>query len=290
MNEDCTQPTGGVADSGEGQLQDRLIDAGTGVGVPDMPTPVRYLILDDEEPRGRQLAEALSMGMETAVWDPLQETGRRVRERCRAVSAIVLRTIAGETPWWEWLPPKRPGDPFVCPVMVLADDYSSAVCAATLDAGADDCRHPSTPVRELQARLTAIVRSSRPSGAVLLRAGGLALDVLARRAWLAGRDLNLSSIEFCLLELLMRYSGHVVSRGAIATRVWGNRWSGSNNVIEWQVMQLRKKCAVPGEQQSIIRTVRGRGYCILVPVSTESFAKPGAQAPPLPESAPAPGE
>ena len=76
-----------------------------------------------------------------------------------------------------------------------------------------------------------------------------------------GVEISLTPTEFSLLEFLMRYAGQVVTRKMLCEHVWGFVWDGNTNVIEVHVNRLRHKLDRP-EDESVIRTVRGRGYAL----------------------------
>lgn len=95
----------------------------------------------------------------------------------------------------------------------------------------------------------------------MLTVNDLTLDLTTRRVARAGGDVDLTPIEFSLLELLMRYAGQVVTRKMLCEHVWGFNWDGTTNVIEVHVNRLRGKLD-QGRPDSIIKTIRGRGYSV----------------------------
>ena len=78
---------------------------------------------------------------------------------------------------------------------------------------------------------------------------------------LNGTEVELTPIEFSLLELLMRFAGQVVTRKMLCEHVWGFNWDGTTNVIEVHINRLRGKID-RGREQSYITTIRGRGYAL----------------------------
>ena len=85
--------------------------------------------------------------------------------------------------------------------------------------------------------------------------GELEVDVPARRATLAGRELQLTLKEFDLLALLASEPGVVVDRHKILREVWDTTWNGSSKTVDVHVAALRKKLGDP----TLIETVRGVG-------------------------------
>ena len=126
-----------------------------------------------------------------------------------------------------------------------------------LELGADDYVVKPYGLRELVARIRAVARrtTSRPEAREILRAGGLEVDVPARRATLDGRELRLTVKEFDLLALLASEPGVVVDRRRILREVWDTTWYGSSKTVDVHVAALRKKLGDP----TLIETVRGVG-------------------------------
>jgi two-component system OmpR family response regulator/two-component system copper resistance phosphate regulon response regulator CusR len=96
---------------------------------------------------------------------------------------------------------------------------------------------------------------------MVLKSGSLRLNLSTRRAEQHGREIDLTPTELSLLELLMRNAGQVVTRRMLCEHLWGFDWNGTTNVIEVHINHLRRKLDRNGDD-SIIRTVRGRGYAL----------------------------
>jgi two-component system OmpR family response regulator/two-component system copper resistance phosphate regulon response regulator CusR len=114
---------------------------------------------------------------------------------------------------------------------------------------------------ELLARLNAVCRRAVSRPTPQMRVGGLFLDLASRRVTLDEAPIELTPIEFSLLELMLRYAGQVVTRKMLCEHVWGFNWEGTTNVIEVHINRLRGKLD-KGRTESLVRTVRGRGYAI----------------------------
>jgi two-component system OmpR family response regulator len=140
------------------------------------------------------------------------------------------------------------------PILVLTALDALEHRVSGLQAGADDYLTKPFDFPELEARLQALLRRSRPAGATL-QLRGLALDRAARRASLAGTALELSPREWSLLELLATERDRVVSKQQIVA-AWGSDDGGS---IEVYIHRLRKKLEGSG---LAVRTVRGLGYLL----------------------------
>jgi DNA-binding response OmpR family regulator len=126
-----------------------------------------------------------------------------------------------------------------------------------LELGADDYVVKPVGLRELVARIRAVTRRGRAQrhGHETLAVGALEVDIPARRASLAGRELALTVKEFDLLALLASHPDVVVGRPEILREVWGTTWYGSSKTVDVHVASLRKKLGDP----TLIETVRGVG-------------------------------
>jgi DNA-binding response OmpR family regulator len=143
------------------------------------------------------------------------------------------------------------------PVIALSAHNDEVSTVDALDAGADD--YVTMPFRpaELLARVRAQLRRA---GAGVTESDGVRLDAAARRAWLDGNQLQLTSKEFDLLEYLVRRAGSVVRRTDIMRDVWDAHWRGSTRTVDFFVANLRAKLAGSATSGDLIHTVKGVGY------------------------------
>ncbi|MEM7680031.1 MAG: winged helix-turn-helix domain-containing protein, partial [Pseudomonadota bacterium] len=94
-----------------------------------------------------------------------------------------------------------------------------------------------------------------------LEAADLELDLLSRKVKRGGKEIELQSREFKLLEYLMKHKGQVVTRTMLLEHVWDYHFDPQTNVIDVHISRLRSKID-KGFEKQIIRTVRGAGYIV----------------------------
>ncbi|MFD1150242.1 response regulator transcription factor [Saccharothrix hoggarensis] len=138
------------------------------------------------------------------------------------------------------------------------DDELERVLA--LQAGADDCVVGSCGLREVIARIEAVVRRTHPrqAGSDVISLCKLRIDRTLREVRLAGRVIDVTAKEFELLYTLASNAGSVVSRKELMSKVWDSNWSESSRTIDTHVSSLRGKLGT----STWITTVRGVGYQI----------------------------
>jgi two-component system response regulator MprA len=146
------------------------------------------------------------------------------------------------------------------PILMLTARGSVEDRVEGLDAGADDYLSKPFAVVELLARLRALLRRTTDSEEVL-RYRDLELHPAERRVLRAGRQIELTRIEFSLLQLLLTHPHKVISRSAIFGQVWGYDIGLASNSLEVYVGYLRRKTEEGGGTR-LIQTVRGVGYVL----------------------------
>ncbi|MEY2532911.1 MAG: two-component system, OmpR family, response regulator MprA [bacterium] len=130
-----------------------------------------------------------------------------------------------------------------------------------LDAGADDYLVKPFALRELQARLRALLRRTDGHADGVLRFADLELDPTAREVRRGGRAVELSRTEFNLLELFLERPRQVLGRSEIFERVWGYDFGATSNALGVYMGYLRRKTEAGGEPR-LLHTVRGVGYIL----------------------------
>jgi two-component system response regulator MprA len=132
-----------------------------------------------------------------------------------------------------------------------------------LDAGADDYLVKPFALRELNARLRALLRRVEPGGPTLAF-GDLVLDSSAHEVRRGARKIELSRTEFSLLELFLEHPRQVLTRSTLFERVWGYDFGATSNALGVYIGYLRRKTEAGGERR-LLHTVRGVGYVLREP-------------------------
>jgi DNA-binding response OmpR family regulator len=150
------------------------------------------------------------------------------------------------------------------PILVLTARDALEARVEGLDSGADDYLVKPFEREELLARLRALLRRRPPRGEAFLVVGDLRLNPATREVYRAGRQLDLTSREFELLEHLMRNERLVVSRQRLLDEVWDYHPYAETNTVDVFVSNLRRKLEAGGEGR-VLHTVRGTGYVLRSP-------------------------
>jgi two-component system response regulator MprA len=149
------------------------------------------------------------------------------------------------------------------PVLMLTARAAINDRVAGLDAGADDYLVKPFALRELQARLRALLRRAGDGVAdgEVLRYADLSLDPVAHEVKRGERMIELSKTEFLLLELFLRHPRQVLTRSTIFENVWGYDFGPTSNALGVYMGYLRRKTEAGGEPR-LLHTVRGVGYVL----------------------------
>jgi DNA-binding response OmpR family regulator len=147
------------------------------------------------------------------------------------------------------------------PVLILTARDEDVERILGLEIGADDYVPKPFNPRELIARIRAILRRTArvATSAGPLVVGDLRLDPAAREAWLNDTPLDLTSVEFTLLEVLLRNVGRVLTREHLTEAVLGRKLGSFDRVIDVHVSNVRRKLG-PAQSGERIKAVRGSGY------------------------------
>lgn len=148
------------------------------------------------------------------------------------------------------------------PIMMVTARDSEVDRIVGLEIGADDYIVKPFSLGEFLARVRAVLRRAPSSRAVTdqLVSDDLMLDLIARRATLHGKELQLTHKQFDLLATLMRNKGAVLSRDLLLEKVWGYEYSGETKTVDVHVRWLREEIEENASEPRRIVTVRGVGY------------------------------
>jgi two-component system response regulator TctD len=219
---------------------------------------MKVLLIEDNRDLGEAIERRLQAGGHRVVW----MTGDDGIEDCldaEAVDAIILDLTLPRGDGIDILRRLRRARRDV-PVLVTTARAEVDDKVSLLDLGADDYLVKPFDLRELEARLRAILRRPAGSAASGVEIGPLTVDPAGHLATLAGRALELGPREFRLMEILAASHGRVVPRERLMARLFDLEDGGSENALELLVSRLRRKLA-GGDGVEVV-TVRGVGYLL----------------------------
>ena len=145
------------------------------------------------------------------------------------------------------------------PVIMLTARDTTLDKVHSLDRGADDYLTKPFDIEELLARIRALLR--RAEGDEILRVADLEINTSTREVRRGEREIGLTAREYELLEFMAQNDRRVLSRDLLLSRVWGEEFGLTTNLVDVYVGYLRRKVDAPDEEQ-LIRTVRGAGYAL----------------------------
>ena len=150
------------------------------------------------------------------------------------------------------------------PIIMLTAKDSEIDKVVGLELGADDYVTKPYSSRELLARVRAVLRRNVETEEIddesVLEAGGVRIDVERHVVSVRGEELSMPLKEFELLEILVRNSGRVMTRGQLIDRIRGEDYVGDTKTLDVHVKRLRAKVEVNPSQPRLLTTVRGLGY------------------------------
>ena len=151
------------------------------------------------------------------------------------------------------------------PIIIVSAKGEEVDMVLMLEIGADDYVTKPYRLRELVARIRAVLRRHETPSAPLdsesvVEHGPIRLDVDARRCFVAGEEVMLRKKEFALLLLLLQNPGRVLTRDVLIDRVWGSDYVGDTKTLDVHIKRLRAKVELDPARPRHIVTVRGLGY------------------------------
>jgi two-component system response regulator MprA len=221
---------------------------------------VRILVVDDEP----AVRVALERALRLERYDvEMAADGRQALDllATRHVDALVLDIGMPEVDGLEVCRRLRSAGDHT-PVLMLTARDAVDDRVEGLDAGADDYLVKPFALRELQARVRAMLRRTEVAHeSDVLRFGDLTMDPAAHEVHRGDRLIELSRTEYSLLELFLNHPRQVLTRSTIFERVWGYDFGPTSNSLGVYVGYLRRKLEEDGEPR-LLHTVRGVGYVL----------------------------
>ena len=216
---------------------------------------MRLLLIEDDPMIGQATAQALVDAAHAVDWVTDGPAGLAAL-RDNRYDMLLLDLGLGSMDGVDVLRSVRQKDGAL-PVMVLTARHQVEDRVDVLDLGADDYLVKPFDVKELLARMRAVVRRKGGSGTPLLVAGDLSIDPASHDAEFRTAKCRLSGREFALLEALIRRPGAILAKSDLEQRIYGWNQEVDSNTVEVLVYGLRRKLG-----PEVIRTVRGVGYMV----------------------------
>jgi len=230
----------------------------------------RILIVDDEPP----IIDVLEYNLKKANYEVIvARDGQEALEKARhqRPDLVILDLMLPKLDGLEVCRAlRRDGD---LPIIMLTAKDEEIDRVVGLELGADDYVVKPFSVRELLARVKTVLRRSGPkpleieSEAVseVLQVGDLRLDAARHEVQLDQTELELTSLEFDLLHVLMAHADRVLTREQLLDQVWGYDYYGDTRTVDTAVKRLRAKLRRLAPDGEFIVTVRGVGYKLQEP-------------------------
>jgi two-component system response regulator CpxR len=230
---------------------------------------VRVLVIDDDAELCSLLKEFLER--EGFAVESVHD-GIRGLERARkgACDLVVLDVMLPGLDGFEILRQLRERSPV--PVLMLTARGEDVDRIVGLELGADDYLPKPFNPKELVARIRAILRRIEAKPASVekrMEVNGVTLDPGARTVSCDGREVELTTFEFDILEMLMRGAGRAISRDELMESIYGRKATPFDRSIDMHISHLRRKLE---SDRPLIKTIRGSGYQFLLTSSDETRA------------------
>ncbi|MBI1847297.1 MAG: response regulator transcription factor [Candidatus Rokubacteria bacterium] len=219
----------------------------------------RILIVDDEPEIVRGLADNLRFeGYQTLAATNGDEA--LAVASVEALDLILLDIMMPQTSGWDVCRELRRRGVDV-PIIMLTARAEEADRVQGLELGADDYLTKPFSLRELLARVRAVLRRPGPRRrAAALAFGEVRVRPRERQVFRAGREVRLTRKEFDLLVYLLEHRGEVVTRDRLLDEVWGYERFPTTRTVDTHVLRLRRKFEVDPDRPAWILTVHGQGY------------------------------
>lgn len=228
-----------------------------------MTTPARILVVDDEESILQFVSYNLRKEGYEVMVAPDGDTALELASK-NPFDLIILDIMLPGTDGYEVCRRLRAmGD---TPVLFLSARDTELDKVVGLELGGDDYLAKPFGVRELVARVKALLRRSAgrpsegPDATGPMEAAGIVLDESAHLAYAGENEIDLTPREFELLACLMRHAGRVLSREELLKEAWEWQYVVETKTVDTHIKRLRDKLEAAGVDPSVVETVRGYGY------------------------------
>lgn len=216
---------------------------------------VRVLVVEDDDGVARAVVEALRLHRHTVA---LVSRAADVWPRVHDADLVLLDLGLPDGDGLDVI--RRLRRIAAVPVLVLTARGTERDIVRGLHLGADDYLVKPVRLRELLARIDAVSRRVRAADTAgepaVVEAADLRVDLVARRATVAGTEVALTVKEFDILAVLARHLGTAVSRQQLMDEVWGDAYLAVSRSLDVHLATLRAKLGRPG----LVSTIRGFGY------------------------------
>lgn len=223
---------------------------------------LNILVVEDEE----NLAEALKFNLERQGYRVIVEhDGYAAIKRLETdeITLVILDVMLPGLDGFEVC--RRMRTQSNVPIMMLTARGEEVDRVLGLEIGADDYLTKPFSLRELQARIRALLRrggasNAEPEGATTKESGNLRISENARRLWIGEEEVVLRPREFDLLAFFVRNKGLALSRRQLLDGAWGSDYIGDERTVDVHVRALREVIEADSANPDRIVTVRGVGY------------------------------
>jgi two-component system response regulator MprA len=221
----------------------------------------RILVVDDDARLAASLRRALAYeghAVEVAGDGP----GALVAARDRPPDVVILDGMLPGLDGVDVCRRLRSGSDVPILMLTARDTISDRVTG--LDAGADDYLVKPFAYDELLARVRALLRRREPAGREVLRCADLVMDVPGHEVRRGDRAVELTALQFDVLEQFLRHQRQVLERDRLLQAVWGTDSDAISNVVDVTIAGLRARLETDQEPR-LLHTVRGVGYVLREP-------------------------
>ena len=221
----------------------------------------QLLIVEDDIGLNQGLCKALKVDDRKIISCQDLKTAKE-QLLCGGVSLILLDINLPDGSGLELLREVKENTPGIPVILLTANDTDLDIVDG-LERGADDYITKPFSVKELCARVRAVIRRKEylsPVQDEVLTCGPISVNTAARRCLKNGEPVELTMKEFDLLVMLMRNAGRVLTRDALLDKVWGLEYFGDARTVDVHIRYLRQKIEDEPDNPRLVVTLRGVGY------------------------------